>query len=65
MRPFAGDDNCEEVLGRESIKLSLRMGAVLGSGTVPPFLSFAFRTRVARSGLLDVPGERNMERRLV
>ena len=30
-----------------------------------PLRSFAFRRRVARSGLLAVPGERYMERRLV
>lgn len=33
-------------------------------GTTPP-LSFALRMRVAKSGLLEVPGDRYMERRLV
>ena len=36
----------------------------LGSKTTPP-RSFALRTRVARSGLLAVPGDLNMLRRFV
>lgn len=45
--------------GRFSFCAATRLG-----GTTPP-LSFALRMSVAKSGLLEVPGDRYMDRRLV
>lgn len=45
--------------------VSCRFSLNLWCAPMVPPLSFAFRKSVARSGLLDVPGDRYMERRLV
>ena len=44
--------------GRGSGRFSLSFCAVASAGDTTPPLSFALRMRVAKSGLLDVPGER-------